>query len=195
MKTTKTLLLLLTISLFVGACNKEEEEEPVVLNPIVTPDPDPEPDPTSPLIKLPNGDQTITGNLSNGEVLNDLSWAWNSSMACFVEPGKSWFEGSHVFYQIDLPENSTIDIFLDAANSSDDIALYAYSKGAGSTQIPPNISSSVSCEAQPSNSAPVNGQKTVSLNAINNPFSIIIGVAGSAGLTSGEYTLTIDIES
>ncbi|MFK8045573.1 MAG: hypothetical protein AB8B72_08760 [Crocinitomicaceae bacterium] len=147
------------------------------------------------LTELPDGDQTITGNLSNGEILSDLSWAWNSSMACFVEPGKSWYEGNHVFYQIDLPEKSTIEIYLTATNPADDIAVYAYSKGAGDRTIPPNVTSSVSCEASPSNSTAINGEKYLYLNAVNNPYSIIIGVAGATGLTSGEYTLKIDIES
>jgi hypothetical protein len=147
------------------------------------------------LTELPAGDQTITGNLEDGEVLSDLSWAWNSSMACFVEPGKSWYEGNHVFYQIDLPAKSTIDIYLNATNGSDDMAVYAYSKAAGDKTIPPGVSSCVSCEAAPSNSTAINGEKHVYLNAVNNPYSIIIGVAGATGLTSGAFTLKIDVES
>ncbi len=178
--------MLLVLSFFFTACKKEEEkeEEQKEQEPAMTK-----------LTELPDGDQTIKGNLSSGEILNDLSWAWNSSMACFVEPGKSWFEGNHVFYQIDLPTQSTIDIYLNATNSSDDIAVYAYSKGAGSKVIPPDVTSSVSCEAAPSNSTPITGEKKISLNATTNPYSIIIGVAGSKGLTSGEFTLTIDVES
>ncbi|MFK8038303.1 MAG: hypothetical protein AB8B74_08445 [Crocinitomicaceae bacterium] len=185
---TKVLLMLLMLSLVVTACKKDEEKEEEKKE-------DPAPDPTSKLTELPDGDQTFTGNLSTGEKLSDLSWAWNSSMACFVEPGKSWFEGNHVFYQIDLPTQSTIEITLNSTNSSDDIALYAYSKGAGSKVIPPNISSCVSCEASPSNSTAIPGQKYVYLNATTNPYSIIIGVAGATGLTSGEYTISIDVES
>lgn len=150
---------------------------------------------TGKLTELPDGDQTVTGNLSKGEIIDDLSWAWSSSMACFVEPGKSWFEGNHVFYQIDLPAKSTIDIYLNATNTSNDIAVYAYSKGVGDKTIPPNITSCVSCEAAPSNSTAINGEKHLYLNAVNNPYSIIIGVAGIEGLTSGEFTLKIDIES
>ena len=104
-----------------------------------------------------------------------------------------------MLYQIDLPKNSTIDIYLTPKNSSDNIALYGYSKGAGSKTIPPNVTSCVSCEADPSaNSgmnAPSPGNRHIYLNAINNPYSIIIGVAGVEGLTSGEYTIQIDIQS
>jgi len=175
MKLTQKVLGLLLIGVLLLGCNKDGAKNG--------------------LIELPDGDQTVTGNLSNGEVLSDLSWAWNSSMACFVEPGKSWYEGNHVFYQIDLPAKSTIEIYLTATNPSDDIAVYAYSKGEGDKTIPPNVTSSVSCEASPSNSTAINGEKYLYLNAVNNPYSIIIGVAGATGLTSGEYSLKIDIES
>ena len=187
MKTRKTILMLMLLSLCFAACKKEEkkeEEEQKTEEPA-----------SSKLTELPDGDQTITGNLSDGEILSDLSWAWSSAMACFVEPGKSWFKGNHVFYQIDLPAQSTIEIFLNATNASDDIAVYAYSKGAGSKVIPPDVTSCVSCEAAPSNSTPISGEKYLYLNATTNPYSIIIGVAGAEGVTSGEYSLRIDIES
>lgn len=183
----KLMLLLMMIGLVASACNKEEEKEEDKEEEVT-----PTPDPDSKLTALPAGDQTVTGNINTGEILSDLSWAWNSSMACFVEPGKEWFEGNHVFYQIDLPEQSTIEITLD---SDEDIALYAYSKGAGSMVIPPDISSCVSCEASPSNSTAIPGQKYVYLNATTNPYSIIIGVAGKANLTAGEFTMNIDVES
>lgn len=168
--------MLLAIATIATGCKKDKEED-------------------GKLIELPDGDQVVTGNLSKGEIISDLSWAWNSSMACFVEPAKEWFEGNHVLYQIDLPEKSTIDISVVSTNASDDIAVYAYSKAAGDMTVPQEVTSSVSCEASPSTSNAVNGAKTVSLNAINNPYSIIIGVAGAKGLTSGDYTLTIDVES
>ncbi|MFD1552826.1 hypothetical protein DNU06_08315 [Putridiphycobacter roseus] len=187
MKKSGLFSLLLVVIIAFTACKKKEEEEEVIEEPISNVG--------SKLTELPDGDQTFKGNLSNGEKLSDLSWAWNSSMACFVEPGKSWFEGNHVFYQIDIPKQTTIDIFLNATNSSDDIAIYAYSKGAGDKTIPPNISSCVSCEAAPSNSYAITGEKHLYLNATTNPYSIIIGVAGATGLTSGEYTISIDVES
>ncbi len=184
MKNSRLFALLLVVMIAFTACKKKDDEVD-----------EPKPSIGSKLIELPDGDQTFKGNLSNGEKLSDLSWAWNSSMACFVEPGKSWYEGNHVFYQIDIPDHTTIDIYLNATNSSDDIAIYAYSKGAGDKTIPPNITTCVSCEAAPSNSTPITGEKHLYLNAVNNPYSIIIGVAGATGVTSGEYTVTIDVES
>jgi hypothetical protein len=186
MNIKKPIVIMLAMSMLTLACKKEEEKEK-------------EEEPTtvvvSKITELPDGDQTFKGNLSTGEILTDLSWAWSSAMACFVEPGKAWFEGNHVFYQIDIPKQSTIDIYLNASNASDDIAIYAYSKGAGDKTIPPNIASCVSCEAAPSNSTPITGEKHLYLNATTNPYSIIIGVAGATGVTAGEFTITIDVES
>jgi hypothetical protein len=117
-------------------------------------------------------------------------------MACFVATVEDQFEGNHVFYQFDLPEQSTLDINLFPDDPTAEIALYGYSKGAGNTDVPPNMSSCVSCEADPSNSNfPTTGDRHIYLNAINNPYSVIIGVAGSNGTTSGGYTLQIDVES
>lgn len=153
-------------------------------------------DPQTSLTQLPAGDQTFTDNLSDGEILSDLSWAWNSSMACFVATVEDQYEGNHVFYQFDLPEQSTLDIYLTPDDPNAEIALYGYSKGVNSTDIPPNISSCVSCEADPSNTNfPTTGDRHIYLNAITNPYSIIIGVAGSNGTTSGGYTIEIDVES
>ena len=191
MKKLNLLVLALAISMVATSCKKEDE---IVEDPV-----DSETNIETGLTELSDGSQTLTGNLSDGEILDDLSWAWTSSMACFVEPVKAQFKGNHVFYQIDLPSHSTIDIYLKPTNENDNMSLYAYSIGANSKTLPPDISSCVSCEADPSaNSglnAPEPGERHVYLNAITNPYSIIIGVAGEDGLTAGEYTLEIVIES
>lgn len=150
----------------------------------------------SKLTILPDGSQTVTGNISVGENLNDLSWAWNSSMACFVEPAKESYEGSHVFYQFNLPKHSTLDIYLTPNNSSDNLALYGFSKGASSTETPPTVTSSISCEADPSTSNGAGGrERHIYLNATTNPYSVIIGIAGSKGLNTAGYSLKIDLKN
>lgn len=184
-------LTLSFILLILFACKKKDDE--------TNNDPAPNDnniDQNDDLTILPNGSQTFTGNLSNGEIVSDLSWAWNSSMACFVETVKDQYKGNHVFYQVDLPVNSTMDIYLTPNSSSSQIALYGFSKGANSTDIPPNVTSSVSCEADPSNSnGATTGNRHIYFNAINNPYSVIIGVAGAEGVLSGGFEIEIVIES
>lgn len=172
------------------ACEKESEDDDDAAQ-------EQEQNPSgSNLTQLPAGDQTFTGNLSSGEIIPDLSWAWSSSMACFVQTVEAQYEGNHVFYKFDLPTNSTLDIYLTPDDPTTEIALYGFSKGAGSTDIPPNVTTSVSCEAEPSNSNfPTTGERHIYLNAITNPYSVIIGVAGSNGTLTGGYTIEIDVES
>ena len=62
--------------------------------------------------------------------------------------------------------------------------------------LPPDITSSVSCEADPSNSnGSTTGERHIYLNAVNNPYAIIFGVAGAEGTTSGEYSIEIVVKS
>jgi hypothetical protein len=57
-----------------------------------------------------NQTTTIVGDLNKGVILQDLSWAWNSSVACFPATQGSEFRGNYVLYVTWLPENSTMDI-------------------------------------------------------------------------------------
>jgi len=139
--------------------------------------------------------QSVTGNLSTGEII-PLDWAWSSSMACFVEPGDHHFTGNHVFYQIELPTQSIASIRLIPDNPTSRMALYGYTKASGSMQLPPEVTSCVSCEADPSNNnGSLTGERDIELVAITNPYSIIIGIAGGDGSTEGGFTLEVDIES
>lgn len=194
MKKVNVLLVLLGfafISVGTISCKKDDPVDPVVPGGTAGGGTT-----SSDLTTLSEGSQTFTGNLSSGAILSDLSWAWDSGMACFVEPVKNQYEGKHVFYRIALPENSTIDIYLRPTNASHEMSLYGYSKGAGSSDLPPSISSCVSCEASPSaNGLPTTGEQHIYLNAVTNPYSIILGVAGADGLTSGAYEVEIVVES
>ena len=45
---------------------------------------------------------TVAGNLADGKIMEDLSWAANSSNACFVSFQNPKFRGNHVFFAIVL---------------------------------------------------------------------------------------------
>lgn len=143
-----------------------------------------------------NNTVAISGNLNQGKALNDLSWAWDSQNACFVSTQKAKFTGNHVLYQTTLPPRAEIFISLTPENENDNFSLYAYS--GGGQQIVPDLSYCTSCEADYKSDYNYRGKsqnhtRTVSLRAINNPFTVTIGVVGANGLKSGAYTLEVKL--
>lgn len=144
---------------------------------------------------------TISGNLSDGVIIDDLSWAWSSSVACFPETQKQKFTGNHVLFSTSLPPYSEMEITVIPKNKNDDFSIYAYQIGANSSYIVPNLSSCVSCEAEhkwdrPKKNRVQNHTRTVShLTAIRNPYKVIIGIVGANGLTKGKFTLEIKLKS
>ena len=126
----------------------------------------------------------------------ELAWAWNSSVACFVEPEAEFFRGLHQFFRTELPAYSTIVITLIPEDKSQDLSIYAYS-GSGE-YLPPNLPTCVSCEADHRRDKPriygrriPNHARQIELRAVRNPSPVTIGISGPAGQTAGKYTLKI----
>ncbi len=140
--------------------------------------------------------QTVSGNIKNGEFLETLDWAWNSANACFVETAASRYLGKHIYFQVELPTNSVMTINLKPKDPGAALALYGYSKGTGTITYPEDLTSAVSCEADPSNNnGSQTGDRSIELRAISNPYSVMIGVAGAEGLTDAEFDLEVNIDS
>ena len=137
------------------------------------------------------------GDLSEGQIMNDLSWAWNSSNACFVQTQAIKFTGNHVLYQTELPARTTMTITLIPEDKNANLSLYAYSGGGGA--LVPNLPRCVSCEADFKWDYKRVGRtqdhtRSVELRAINNPYPVTIGVTGANGLAAGAYKLEIKLE-
>lgn len=136
------------------------------------------------------------GDLAQGALMNDLSWAWNSQNACFVSIRQNQFNGHHMLYATNLPKYSTLTIRLEPEPNAGAMSLYAYSTGASwGHQFVPDLPSCVSCEADfqgPQSKGPI---REVSLQAINNPYVVVIGVAGAEGLTKGRYKLSLELKN
>lgn len=150
---------------------------------------------------IPNGEVFYKGNLSDGQPLSDLSWAWSSANACFPETQKQKFTGNHVFFSGIIPKYSemTVTVIPDDANA--DFSVYAYEIGATRNDLVPNLSSCIRCEADHKWDRPKAGKtqdhtRTVTdLVAINTPYKVIIGVTGANGLASGGFTLKVSMKS
>ena len=72
--------------------------------------------------------------------------------------------------------------------------------GTTNFSTPPELPSCVSCEADHKWDYKKSGKtqdhtRTIEFNSIKNPYNIFIGVSGPEGLTSGEYTIEIDLVS
>lgn len=141
---------------------------------------------------------TISGNLSEGVPIHDLSWAWSSQNACFVGTQAHKFSGNHVLYTCDIPTYSVMHIKVIPKNRKDNFSLYAYEIGVGTNRIVPDLDRCVTCEADFKWDYAHRNQKqdhtrSVKVNAINNPYQVVIGIAGADDLTEGDFTLEITI--
>jgi hypothetical protein len=138
------------------------------------------------------------GNLDQGGTMASLDWAWNSSVACFVEPRLAYYQGNHVLYRSELPSYSTMIITLVPDDLKQELSIYAYSGGHGT--LPPNLSSCVSCEADFPIGSKVRGRtrpdyvRQVELRAARNPYPVTIGVSGPQGAVSGGYRIQIELK-
>ena len=147
----------------------------------------------------PNNTVTVKGNLSKGKIIDDLSWAWSSSVACFPGTQKNKFTGNHVLFHTKLPRKAIMHITVIPKDKNTDFSIYAYSIGTTNYASVPNMGSCVSCEAEHKWDYKKVGKtqdhtRTIRLNAINNPYNVVIGVVGANGLQKGVFKLEIKIE-
>jgi len=155
-----------------------------------------------PYIELvPNQTVEVKGDLSEGQAMPDLSWAWNSSVACFPATEQDHFQGQHVLYTVDVPRYSELTITVIPADEEADFSLYAYQAGQiSATNLVPQLSSCIRCEADYKWDRPWRGRtqdhtRTVKdILAINNPYQAVIAVVGPKGAPAGEFSLQITMK-
>ncbi|AVI50030.1 hypothetical protein C5O00_02140 [Pukyongia salina] len=150
----------------------------------------------------PNQEIAYSGDLSQGVFLDDLSWAWNSSNACFPETQKQKFTGKHLFFTGIIPKYSEMTVTVVPTDPTQNFSVYAYEIGANSNDLVPNLPRCIRCEADHfrernfAGRAPQDHTRTVSnLVAINTPYRVVIGVTGADGLEEGEFTLVVNTKS
>jgi len=157
--------------------------------------------PTS-ITAIPNETVSVKGDLSEGGSITDLSWAWNSSVACFPETQKSKFTGHHVLYTTEIPTYSEMEITVVPENQQANFSIYAYQLGANTEgSIVPDLAQCIRCEVDHKWDRAFKGRTqdhtrtAKDLVAINRPYKVIIGVVGADGLDQGAYTLQISTKS
>lgn len=141
----------------------------------------------------------VKGDFKDGAPIADLSWAANSSVACFPATQNDKFRGNHVLYATSLPPRSVMNITVTPADPKQDVSIYAYEVGTNNFALPPDLHSCVSCEAEHKWDRPKKGKtqdhrRSVRLNAIGNPYNVVIGVSGPAAAKAGAFTLSVQLE-
>jgi hypothetical protein len=142
----------------------------------------------------------FNGDLSKGQKLDDLSWAANSAVACFPATQNNKFNGNHVFHAFQIPQYAEVTITLTPKDKNANFSLYGYQVGTNNYTVVPDLTSCVSCEADHKWDYPKAGKtqdhtRSIFFNSTSSSYNIFIGVVGADGLSSGEYTLTIDLKA
>lgn len=144
----------------------------------------------------------VTGDISTGETIADLSFAWSSSVACFPATQRQKFTGKQVLYTTILPSYSEMEVKVIPANKKDNLSIYAYQTGLGEVSdiaYPP--SSCVRCEVDHKwdrrwvGKTQDHTRTAKDLVAIRNPYRVVIGVVGAEGLAEGAYTLEVSLKT
>lgn len=152
----------------------------------------------TPIMLEPKGGvATATGKLEDGGKI-DLAFASKSSVACWPATENVNFNGNHVVYRTSLPSYAEMVVTATPKDAKTDLSVYAYMVAAGDTKtIPPNVSSSVSCEAGYDAKTDNNPGKaeTVKLNSVKNPYAVYIAVAGANGTTAGAFDLKVEYKA
>lgn len=143
-------------------------------------------------------DGSISGNLSQGHFIDDLSWAWQSNVACFVKTQEKKFTGHHVLYSIDVPAGHEYQIMVTPKDPTANFSIYAYMVGEITPKnTVPNLSSCIRCEAdfkwdyKRRGVVQDHSRKVRDILATDRPFNAVIGVVGAEGLSEGDYILNI----
>jgi hypothetical protein len=142
---------------------------------------------------------TYAGDLSEGVIIYDLTWASKSSVACFPATQNTKFSGNQVIYITEIPSYSEMEITVIPDDKNANFSIWAYTVGTSSDAMVPELSSCVTCEAEHKWDYPKRGKtqdhtRTINLNAVNNPYKVVIGVVGAEGLTKGTFKLKIIIK-
>ena len=150
---------------------------------------------------VPNETVSVEGNLSEGEKMEDLSWAWQSNNACLPATQYHKFTGNHVLYTGIIPTHSELEITVIPKDENANFSVYAYQVGVNNSDLPPKLYSCVRCEVDHKWDRNWKGKtqdhtRTVKhILALGRSYRFVIGVVGAEELEEGDFTLQIHTKS
>lgn len=142
---------------------------------------------------------TFAGDLSEGVIIHDLSWASKKSVSCFQAKQNDKFNGNHIIYITEIPAHYEMKIEVIPDNKNANFSLWAFIVGKNNDDMVPNLTSCIKCESDYKWDYPQKGEKQdhrryVKFKASNYSYKVIIGVVGANELTSGKYKLKISLK-
>jgi hypothetical protein len=159
------------------------------------------PDSVTRLIPVERGKVvSISGTLESGIDMPDLSWAWRSDMACFVQTQAWKFQGKHKMFVIPtkLSGISEITVRVIPTDPNVNMSLWYYMAGATDYRVPPKVSNMRACEADFKWDRPFKNQtqdhtRWVSTGIKGNE-NVVIGVSAPKEVTAAEFKLEVSIK-
>jgi hypothetical protein len=148
-----------------------------------------------------NDSVTVSGDLAKGAIMEDISWAANSSNACFPATQNLKFRGNHVLFATTIPPRSILTISVTPADASGDLSLYGYMMGAREYRVVPDLPGCITCEADHKWDRPWKGKVQTSerkiefQNPTQNTYNIVIGVTAPKDVTTGQFNLKVKLKS
>lgn len=148
-----------------------------------------------------NDSVIVSGDLASGALMEDLSWAANSSNACFPATQNLKFRGNHVLYATSIPPRSILAISVNPADANGDLSIYGYMMGNTEYRVVPNLPSCISCEADHKWDGKWKGKVQTSerkiefQNPTQNTYNIVIGVAAPKNVITGKFNLKLKLKS
>jgi hypothetical protein len=143
----------------------------------------------------------VPGDLAKGEIIDDLTWAWSSSNACFPATQSLKFRGNHVFFATTMRPQSIMKISVTPTDPAGDLSIYAYRLGTSEHYLVPDLPSCITCEADHKwdrpwkNRVQTHERKLEFQNpSRDNSYNILIGVSAPKGVTTGDFNLKIKVE-
>ncbi len=141
----------------------------------------------------------IDSKLETGIEMPDLSWAWRSDMACFVQLQAWKFENKHKLFAIPTKFSGIGEITVRVIPKDPEInlSLWYYMAGATDYRLPPKVSSMRACEADFKWDRPFKGQtqdhtRWVSTGAKGNE-NVVIGVSAPKDVTAADFRLEVTV--
>lgn len=136
-------------------------------------------------VKL-NETQTLAGSLSEGRFV-DMRFGMRSSVGCFTEAQKTYFDGHHVFYAFKVPANTKVLVELTTKGN---MSLYGYMISSSRYDIPPYLEnvSKAGCSSSFNGAGELD---RIMLKAGDEETHIIVAVTGIQEAQEGAFNLKI----